>query len=44
VDAPLEDIAEAPVAATVDSQGASAVESGTLAAPVEAAVTLTDQP
>lgn len=44
VDAPLEDIAEAPVAASVDSQVVSAVESGTLAAPVEAPVTLTAEP
>jgi hypothetical protein len=44
VDAPLEAIAETPAAAPVDSQGASAAESGTLAAPVEAPVTLAEEP
>jgi hypothetical protein len=44
VDAPLEAIAEAPVDAPVESQVAPAAESGTLAVPVEAPVTLTEEP
>jgi hypothetical protein len=44
VDAPLETIAGAPVAATVDSQVVSAVESDVVAAPVEAPATLTEEP
>jgi hypothetical protein len=42
--APLEVIAEAPVDAPVDSQVASAAESSTLAAPVEAPATVTEEP
>ena len=41
---PLEGVVETPVDAPVDSQVASAAESGTLAAPVEAPVTLTEEP
>jgi hypothetical protein len=44
VDAPLEAIAETPVDAAVDSEAATAAESGTLAAPAEAPVTLAEEP
>jgi hypothetical protein len=44
VDAPLEVIAETEIAAPVESQTATAAEFGTLAAPVEASVTLVEDP
>jgi hypothetical protein len=52
VEAPLQTTAEAPtaasaaapVAATIETQGVSAVESGAVAAPVEAPVTLIEEP
>jgi hypothetical protein len=44
VDAPLETIAAAPVDAPVDSKVGNAVASEVVAAPVEAAVTVTEEP
>jgi hypothetical protein len=43
-EAPLEAVIEAPADAPVDSQVASAAESSTLAAPVEAPATVTEEP
>ena len=43
-EAPLEAVAETSIEAPVDSQVPSAAESSTLAAPVEAPVTLTEEP
>jgi len=44
VDAPLEAIAETEIAAPVESQGAPAAEAEVVAAPVEAPVTLSEEP
>jgi hypothetical protein len=44
VDAPLEVVAEPEIAAPVESETATASESGALAEPVEAPVTLVEDP